>query len=350
MAGVDHMQFTERQPNTYLMIITCHRGTIYGRRVIRLSVIVPFFNVERYVAENLTSLAHNAAADIEFVLVDDGSTDATSSIVGDGVGLLPGGILIRLPRNSGLSAARNAGLAAACGRYLSFLDGDDVAAPGHFRALLQMIEQLECDFLRTDHVQVRGQQRSLYRTSHAPRGVVCPARSGIGAARQRSSVDSPYAWAGIYDRWLLDAGLLHFDENLRTCEDRPWIWRMHLRASTFAVVGLRGVRYRRDVSASLTQRRDEQQLDFIPAFEQIVQQVYADQDAATFLPKALRSYCAVLCHHLGQRDRYSPALQRKLAASCAGSLRRLPVEPLRAAIADLDAQRAASVQSLLRAA
>lgn len=315
--------------------------------MIRLSVIVPFFNVERYVAENLISLAHNAATDIEFVLVDDGSTDATSSLVAEGVGRLPGGNLISLARNVGLSAARNAGLAAARGRYLSFLDGDDVAAPGHFRALIETIDRYGCDLVRTDHVEVSGQQRSLHRISHAPRGVVCPARSGIGAARQRSSVDSPHAWAGIYDRKLLDAGLLHFDENLRTCEDRPWIWRLHLRADTFAVVGLHGVRYRRDVSASLTHRSDEQQLDFIPAFERIVEQVYADRDAATFLPKALRSYCAVLCHHLDQRERYSPAIQHKLRASSAVSLRRLPAEPLRAAVADLDARRAASVRSLL---
>jgi hypothetical protein len=162
-------------------------------------------------------------------------------------------------------------------------------------------------------------------------------------------VDSPYAWAGIYDRRLLDVGLLHFDAAWRTCEDRPWIWQLHLRASTFAVVGLYGVRYRRDVSASLTQRCGEQQLDFIPAFEKIMQQVYADRDADRFLPKALRSYCAVLCHHLGQRDRYSPALQRKLRAWSAASLRRLPAEPLQAAIADLDAQRAASMKGLLGA-
>jgi glycosyltransferase involved in cell wall biosynthesis len=318
--------------------------------VIRLSVIVPFFNVERYVAENLRSLAHNAAADIEYVLVDDGSTDATSSVVAEGMERLTGGNLIRLARNSGLSAARNAGLTVARGRYLSFLDGDDVVAPGHFRALIQTIDRLGCDFVRTDHVQVSGQQRSLHRISHAPRGVVCPARSGIGAARRRSSVDSPHVWAGIYDRRLLDAGLLHFDENLRTCEDRPWIWRLHLRARTFAAVGLRGVRYRRDVSASLTQRCDEQQLDFIPAFEQIVQQVCADVDTATFLPKALRSYCAVVCHHLGQQERYPPAMQRKLRASCSASLRRLPPEPLRAAVADLDPERAASVRTLLGAA
>jgi hypothetical protein len=54
----------------------------------------------------------------------------------------------------------------------------------------------------------------------------------------------------------LDEGLLRFDEDLRTCEDRPWIWGLHLQARTFALVGLRGVRYRRNVSASLTQLAD----------------------------------------------------------------------------------------------
>jgi len=315
-------------------------------KVIRLSVVVPFFNVERYAAENLVSLAKNAAPGIEFVLVDDGSTDATSSIIAEGVEHVPGAQLITLLRNSGLSAARNAGLASARGRYLSFLDGDDVAAPGHFSALTAVIERLGCDFVRTDHVQVSGRQRVLHRTRHAPRGVVCQARSGIGSAGQRSSVDAPYAWAGIYDRRLLDAGLLYFDEDLRTCEDRPWIWRLHLSARTFAVVGLHGVRYRRDVSASLTQLGDERQFDFIPAFERIVRSVSADRDASILLPKALRSYCAVLCHHLNQRDRYPPALQRRLRAAIATSLGRLPVEPLQTTIAALDFERAATVENL----
>jgi len=312
-----------------------------------LSVIVPFFNVERYAAENLKSLARNAALGIEFVLVDDGSTDATSSILADAAAGLPGAQLIRLPRNSGLSAARNAGLSSARGCYLSFLDGDDVAAPCHFSALVDVIERLRCDFVRTDHIQVRGRQRLLHRISHAPRGVVCPARSGIGPAAQRSSVDAPYAWAGIYHRRLLDAGLLRFDEDLRSCEDRPWIWGLHLQASTFAVVGLHGVRYRRDVSASLTQLGDERQFDFVPAFERILQRVSADRDAASLLPKAVRTYCAVACYHLSQRDRYPLALQHKLRAQIVASLAQLPAEPLHTTIAELDVERAATAESLL---
>jgi hypothetical protein len=163
-------------------------------------------------------------------------------------------------------------------------------------------------------------------------------------------VDAPYAWAGIYHRRLLDAGLLRFEEDLRTCEDRPWIWTLHLHADTFAVVGLHGVRYRRDSRTSLTQLSDERQFDFIPAFERIVRQVSDDPEAATLLPKALRTYCGVLCHHLAQNDRYSPALQHRLQAAIVASLGRLPVEPLQRTVAALDPERAATVENLLQRA
>jgi hypothetical protein len=58
----------------------------------------------------------------------------------------------------------------------------------------------------------------------------------------------------------------------------------------------------------------------------------------------------VLCHHLKQRDRYPPELQRKLRASIAASLARLPIEELQTAIAALDVERAATVENLWLAA
>ena len=111
--------------------------------------------------------------------------------------------------------------------------------------------------------------------------------------------------------------------------------------------GLHGVRYRRDVSASLTQLRDERQFDFITAFERIVQQARADRDAASLLPKALRSFCAVVCHHIGLVDHYPPELQHKLWGAIVASLGPLPADPVRATIADLDVDRATTVESLL---
>ena len=70
-----------------------------------LSVIVPFHDVGAYAAQTLTSLERSAAPGIEFVLVDDASTDATREILAAGVDRLPGARLIRLDCNVGLAAA-----------------------------------------------------------------------------------------------------------------------------------------------------------------------------------------------------------------------------------------------------
>lgn len=312
-------------------------------------MVVPFFNVARYAPQTLASLARNADPRIQFVLVDDASTDGTAELVAEAAAWLPGATMVALRRNRGLSGARNAGLDAAEGTYLSFLDGDDVAAEGYFGELLDTTVRLGCDFVRTDHVQVTGRSRVLQRVAHGPRNTVCPPRSGIGPAGRRSAVDSPNAWSGAYHRRLLDSGLLRFDEDLRTCEDRPWIWRLHLYADSFAVVGLYGVRYRRAVSTSLTQLADERQLDFLPAFAKIIAAVRDDRDADLLSPKALRSLCAMICHHLDRRDLYSPVLADELVRRCSQTLRLLHAD-LGEPLAGLDPARRQTIGSLLAAA
>ncbi len=309
-------------------------------------MVVPFYDVATYAPQTLHSLARNTDPRIEFVLVDDASTDGTTDILADAERWLPNARVVSLPRNGGLSAARNAGLDASEGEYLTFLDGDDVAAPGYFSDLLDSITRLGCQFVRTDHVQVNGRDRVIRRVAHGPRNTVADPRSGIGPAGRRSSVDSPNAWSGAYSRELLDSGLLRFDEDLRTCEDRPWIWRLHLHGASFAVVGLHGVRYRRAVALSLTQLVDERQFDFLPAFGKIIADVRADRDAALWLPKAVRSLCAMVCHHLGRLEHYPAPLAAELKRRCRGALRELGAD-LEPSLAGLDPARRQTIRTLL---
>ncbi|CAM5689991.1 hypothetical protein SANTM175S_10189 [Streptomyces antimycoticus] len=109
---------------------------------------------------------------------------------------------------------------------------------------------LGCDFVRTDHVQCTARARSITRVPHGRRDVVMNPRDAILPADRSTSVDYPYAWAGMYHRRLADEGLLHFTHGLRTAEDRPWIWRLHREARSFAVLGVHGVFYRRGVSSA----------------------------------------------------------------------------------------------------
>ncbi|PBC84661.1 Glycosyl transferase family 2 [Streptomyces sp. 2224.1] len=316
--------------------------------MVKLSVIVPFYNVQTYAPDTLKSLAANAREDFEFLLVDDCSRDETPEILARAGRELPGARVLRHERNGGLATARNTGLDAARGEYLTFLDGDDWLAPGYYPQLLGAMEELGCDFVRTDHVQCTARARSVHRVPHGRRGVVMDPREVILPADRSTSVDYAFAWAGMYHRRLLDEGVLHFRDGLRTAEDRPWIWRLHREAKSMAVLGMLGVFYRRGVASSLTQIGDVRQLDFIRAFDQVIEETAQDRDADLLLPKAVRTYCAIISHHLGSIERFEPQVARKLRAMSAAALKRMPQDVLKEALDSMDVQRASRLRRLRR--
>ncbi|MFG3195255.1 glycosyltransferase family 2 protein [Streptomyces sp. NPDC048208] len=316
--------------------------------MVKLSVIVPFYNVQQYAPDTLRSLRANARDDYEFILVDDCSRDGTPGILERAERELPGAVLVRHERNGGLATARNTGIDRARGEYLTFLDGDDWLAPGYYDQLVAHMDELGCDFLRTDHVQCTARARAVHRVPHGRRGVVMDPRAAILPADRSTSVDYAYAWAGIYHRRLAERGLLRFTDGLRTAEDRPWIWKLHRETESFAVVGLLGVFYRRGVASSLTQIGDVRQLDFLRAFDQVIAETAVDRDADSLLPKAVRTYCAIISHHLGSVERFEPPVARKLKSLSAAALRRMPQDVLNEALDSMDLERATRLRRLRR--
>ncbi|MEV7072787.1 glycosyltransferase family 2 protein [Streptomyces sp. NPDC093990] len=317
----------------------------------KLSVIVPFYNVQQYAPDTLRSLRLNARRDFEFVLVNDKSRDETPAILDRAAEELSDVAQVQVihhETNGGLATARNTGLDAARGEYLTFLDGDDWLAPGYLPELLAAIEGLGCDFVRTDHVQTVARARTVHRVPIGRRGEVMNPREAILPADRSTSVDYAYAWAGAYHRRLLDRGLLHFTDGLRTAEDRPWIWKLHREAESFAVVSLLGVFYRRGVASSLTQIGDARQLDFIRAFDQVVEETAADRDADRLLPKAVRTYCAIIAHHLSDESKWEPSVAKQLRAMSAAAIKRMPQDMLGDVLDTMDLHRSAKLRRLRR--
>ncbi|KOV63865.1 glycosyl transferase [Streptomyces sp. AS58] len=299
----------------------------------------------------MRSLRANARPDFEFILVDDKSKDETPAILERAVEELSDVAQVRYIRreeNGGLATARNSGLDAATGEYITFLDGDDWLAPGYLGELVTAIEQLGCDFVRTDHVQATARARTVHRAPVGRRHEVLDPRGAILPANRTTSVDYAYAWAGAYHRRLLDKGVLHFTDGLRTAEDRPWIWKLHREAESFAVVSLLGVFYRRGVAGSLTQIGDVRQLDFIRAFDQVVQETAADRDADRLLPKAVRTYCAIIAHHLSEIDKFEPAVAKQLRVMSAAAIKRMPQDALGDVLDTMDLRRASKLRRLRR--
>lgn len=93
-------------------------------RATKVSVVIPAFNRGYILGEAIQSVLDQVHRNFELIIVDDGSTDDTNQVVR---GFKDGRIrLLRHPRNAGVAAARNTGLAAAQGEFISFLDSDDI--------------------------------------------------------------------------------------------------------------------------------------------------------------------------------------------------------------------------------
>ncbi len=105
-----------------------------------VSVIMPVYNGERYLAEAIASILGQTYADFEFIIVDDGSTDGSARIIRE-YGERDSRIhFIRRDRNQGGSFARNAGIAVAQGKYIAMMDCDDVCLPDRLRKQLNFLE------------------------------------------------------------------------------------------------------------------------------------------------------------------------------------------------------------------
>ncbi len=109
-----------------------------------ISVIMPYFNAERYLSQAIESIVHQSLGDFEFLLLDDGSTDRSTEIVRGWLGRDSRSLLV-VRENRGVSASRNELLKLARGEFIAVMDADDLSLPRRF--------EIQIEFLRR-HPQV----------------------------------------------------------------------------------------------------------------------------------------------------------------------------------------------------
>ncbi|HEX5034971.1 MAG TPA: glycosyltransferase family A protein, partial [bacterium] len=107
----------------------------------RISVIIPVYNGEAFLTEAIESVLAQSYPNLEILVIDDGSTDRSLELAKSFSGLR----CLHQP-NSGIAAARNAGIAAAAGSVLAFLDADDAWSDDHFEVLLPFLEDYDMAF------------------------------------------------------------------------------------------------------------------------------------------------------------------------------------------------------------
>lgn len=118
----------------------------------RVSVIVPFYNVEKYIEKCLETLVNQTLDDIEIILVNDGSKDKTVDIVKKYKEMYSNKIVYLEKENGGLSDARNYAIPYARGEYIAFLDSDDYVETNMYKEMYEIAQKensdmVECNFI-----------------------------------------------------------------------------------------------------------------------------------------------------------------------------------------------------------
>jgi len=232
----------------------------------RISVIVPVYNVERYLPPCLESIAAQTFGDLDVIMVDDGSTDTSAALAEEFARRDPRFRLVH-QENGGLSKARNTGIEAATGEFIAFADSDDVLPPRAYELLIGALDETGSDFAtgNVHRLTTAGtsQARFLARA-------FATTRLRTHVTRDRALLADRTAWNKLFRRSFWQANGWRFPEG-RYNEDIPVILPAHFAARSVDVIEepVYYYRIREGGELSITQRRVERKalLDRLEAVE-----------------------------------------------------------------------------------
>lgn len=226
--------------NSQLSIVNCQFKSLPLSRHIRvclmsilLSFIIPAYNAEPYLKECLDSIGrlNMRGRGFEVIVVNDGSTDGTAELL-DAYAKTHAGVVVLTQENRGLSAARNAGMRQANGKYVCFVDADD-----HIYAAqppLDVLEKQDIDIVGVNVLQKDGMGKRMPYRRYVPiyQKVYMPARMFMQGRNLM-----PCVVAYFFRKEFLEQGNMAFTEGIYH-EDEDFTVRAFAKAASFMAVNV----------------------------------------------------------------------------------------------------------------
>lgn len=242
------------------------------------SVVIPLYNKRDFVAEAVSSAAMQEPRPIEVIVVDDGSTDDGPALV-EALGL-PGVRLLR-QANAGVSAARNAGIEAAQGDWVAFLDADDRYKPGHLMALTELARQApSAGMLATGYCRLSSDGRSEPVALEFGPGLLDDFHG------RWSRLTFTFTSAIAVRTGLMRDFALRFPVGEKLGEDQD-VWLRMAELAPVAYVGSTLVDYRIEVSGSATAVTPKP-AELLPCYKRLHGRLLAGQVPSVLRPGARR--------------------------------------------------------------
>ena len=200
----------------------------------KVSVIVPVYNAEKYLTECVESIRKQTIEDIEIILVDDGSTD-TSPAMCDAFAVQDPRVKVIHKPNGRASSARNAGIRAATGEFIAFVDSDDWISPDMYEKMLEP----NADVCLCDYVRFSGEKEFPFSQPNVSGGFYNreQMKKDIFPHLVMDGLEYPITisnWALLIRRSVIADSNLSYREDIHISEDAPFGSEVLYCANSFA--------------------------------------------------------------------------------------------------------------------
>ena len=195
-----------------------------------ISVIIPAYNEERYLHVMLDCVLRQTMQDYEIIIVNDGSKDSTQSVIDGYISKHPERIRCITQENQGLSASRNNAIEIARGRYIAFLDADDLIDDRYLSALHAAAEAGQADIVKCSYIDFDDDTGKTL-------AEIDVTKRTVSFEPGTDYVFQYCAWAGMYRADFINRYSLRFSVG-EQMEDSPFSLTAHQLANRVAAVGL----------------------------------------------------------------------------------------------------------------
>lgn len=225
---------------------------------VKVSVILPVYNVSDYLRQCMDSIVGQTLQDIEIICVDDGSTDDSLAILNE-YASKDSRVQVIQQKNSGAGAARNKGLSVATGEYLSFLDSDDFFEPDMLEKAWTKAHDTKAEVLVFRSDQYREDLNEFVQVSWTLREKELPPYRPMNQRNFRGNVFKVFvgwAWDKLFLKDFVDRYNLRFQE-LRTSNDMLFVFSSIAFAQNMEIVDEVLAHQRRNNPNSLSNTREK---------------------------------------------------------------------------------------------
>ncbi|EDO8877922.1 glycosyltransferase [Campylobacter coli] len=217
-----------------------------------VSVIVPVYNVEKYLRQCLDSIVNQTLQEIEIILIDDGSTDGSGSIC-DEYAAMDSRIVLIHKENAGLGAAYNTGLEIAKGEYIGFVESDDWVELNMFEELYNKAREFDVDVCRCLAIRQESNKTSLILNKFSSCLDLCDKSiNNIHMNFPQFALGQIHHWCGIYKKSLISEKRIRFHETLgAAAQDAGFAFKIFIHMENCYIItkGMYNYRFDRPTSS-----------------------------------------------------------------------------------------------------